>query len=269
MRVGKTDEMGVSLLASCLFDVRDSLFLKSRVTRLSSGSFKGGSRSSEEKNNKKNVNMAEKIGQDILDLYENVYESGIPAKRVSSNRDNNGCHPPINKSLNATNLFNRCCRQAEGSLESMKIRKIVEIHSLKIEFQIENNFKSWLFFVVQICTTPRCTCTDFKKNGRKVFCKYIILILVVMFGVSQEILNESRYIGDDDLEIIFSKQVSHSFLLAPKKVLRKNKHDLKEILQKHPGYNKPQETKLHHKNREVQNAKERVMTADLPQELHH
>ena len=65
-----------------------------------------------------------------------------------------------------------------------------------------------------------------------------------MLGVSQENLKESRYIDNDDLEIIFLKQVSHSFLLPPKKVLRKNEHDLKEIL---PGYNKPQETKLHHK----------------------
>ena len=68
-----------------------------------------------------------------------------------------------------------------------------------------------------------------------------------MLGVFQEILKESRYIGDDDLKIIFSKQASHSFLLPPKNVLSKNKHDLKEIRQKHPGYNKPQETKLHHK----------------------
>ena len=68
-----------------------------------------------------------------------------------------------------------------------------------------------------------------------------------MLGISQEILKESRYIGNDDLKIIFSKQVSRSFLLPPKNVLRKNKHDLKEIPQKHPGYNKPQETKLYHK----------------------
>ena len=58
---------------------------------------------------------------------------------------------------------------------------------------------------------------------------------------------ESRYTFDDDLKIIFSKQVSHSFLLSPKKVLTKSKRDLEEILQKYPGYNKPQETKLHHK----------------------
>ena len=56
-----------------------------------------------------------------------------------------------------------------------------------------------------------------------------------MLGVSQETLKESRYIGDDD------------FLLPPKNVLSKNKHDLKEIRHKHPGYNKPQEAKLHHK----------------------
>ena len=78
---------------------------------------------------KKNVNIADKIGQDILDF--GVNESDIPAKQVSSDRDNDGCHPPSNKSLNATNLFNRRCHQAEGSSESMKIRKIVEIHSLK------------------------------------------------------------------------------------------------------------------------------------------
>ena len=68
-----------------------------------------------------------------------------------------------------------------------------------------------------------------------------------MFGVSQEILKESRFIDDDNLKTIFSKPVSHSFLLPPKAVLRKDKHDRKKILQKHPGYNKPQETKLHHK----------------------
>ena len=144
-------------------------------------------------------------------------------------------------------MFNRRYHQAESSSESMKTRRIVEIHSLKKEFQIANNCKSRSFFVVQICTLPSCTCNYFKKYGRKVFCKHIIFILVAVLGVSQEILKESRYIGDDDLKIIFSKQASHSFLLPPKNVLRKNKHDLKEILQKHPGYNKPQETKLHHK----------------------
>ena len=40
MRVGKKrDKMGVSLLKSCLFDVRHSLLLESS---LSNGSFKGG-----------------------------------------------------------------------------------------------------------------------------------------------------------------------------------------------------------------------------------
>ena len=58
----------------------------------------------------KNVNLAEKIGQDILDF--GVNESDIHAKPVSSDRDDDSCHPPSNKSLNATNLFNRCCHQA-------------------------------------------------------------------------------------------------------------------------------------------------------------
>ena len=112
-----------------------------------------------------------------------------------------------------------------------------------------DNFLSYKLSQHQVAHALRME--EFKKNGRKVFCKYIILILVVVLGVSQEILKESRYIGDDDLKIIFSKQVSHSFLLPPKKALRKNKHDLKEILQKHPGYNKPQETKLHHKESRI------------------
>ena len=239
----------MSLLESCLFDVRDSLLLESRVASLSNGSFKGGYGPNQEgvrkKKVEKNVNIAEKIDQDILDF--GVNESGIPAKRVSSDRDNDGCHPPSNKSLNATNLFNRRCHQAEGSSESMKIRKTVEIHSLKKEFQIANNCKSRSFFVVQICKIPSCTCVNFNKNGHKVFCKHIIFVLVVVLGVSQEILKESRFIDDDNLKTIFSKPVSHSFLLPPKNVLRKDKHDLKKILQKHPGYNKPQETKLHHK----------------------
>ena len=105
------DKMGVSLLESCLFDVRDSLLLESRVASLSNGSFKGGCGPNQEgvrkKKVEKNVNIAEKIDQDILDF--GVNKSGIPAKRVSSDRDNDGCHPPSNKSLNATNLFNKRC----------------------------------------------------------------------------------------------------------------------------------------------------------------
>ena len=75
------------------------------------------------------------MGQEILDFGLN--EAGIPAKRVSSDRGNDGCHRPNNKSLNATNLFNRCSHQAESSSESMKIRKIVEIHSLKKSFKLQ------------------------------------------------------------------------------------------------------------------------------------
>ena len=163
--------MGVSLLESCLFDVRDSLLLESRVASLSDGSFKGAYRPNQEGVRKrtieKNVNIAEKIGQDILDF--GVNESGIPAKRVSSDRGNDSCHPPSNKSLNATNLFNRRCHEAEGSLESTKMRKIVEIHSLKKKFQIANNCKSRSFFVVQTCRTLSCTCADFKKNRSYLF----------------------------------------------------------------------------------------------------
>ena len=82
--------MGVSLLESCFFDVKNSLLLESRVASLSSGSFKDRYGPNQEEVRKgtieQNVNIAEKIGQDILDF--GVYESGIPAKRVSSDRDN-------------------------------------------------------------------------------------------------------------------------------------------------------------------------------------
>ena len=118
--------------------MRDSLLLEPRVASLSKGSFKGGRELNQEEVRKrtieKNVNIAEKFGQDILDF--GVNESDIPAKQVSSDRDNDGCHPSSNKSLNATNLFNRRCHQGEGSLESMKIQKIVEIHSLKKIFKL-------------------------------------------------------------------------------------------------------------------------------------
>ena len=173
MRVGKIETKWVCPSLNHVFSTWEivSLLLESRVASLSNRSFKGGYGPNQEgvrkKKVEKNVNIAEKVDQDILDF--GVNESGIPAKRVSSDRDNDGCHPPSNKSLNETNLFNRRCHQAEGSLESMKIRKIVEIHSLKKKFQIANSCKSRSFFVVQTCRTPSCTCADFKKNRSYLF----------------------------------------------------------------------------------------------------
>ena len=171
MRVGKIETKWVCPSLNHVFSTWEivSLLLESRVASLSNGSFKGGYGPKQEgvrkKKVEKNVNIAEKIDQDILDF--GVNESGIPAKWVSSDRDNDGCHPPSNKWLNATNLFNRRCHQAKGSSESMKIQKIVEIHSLKKEFLIENNCKSRSIFVVQICTTPSCTCADSRRMGAK------------------------------------------------------------------------------------------------------
>ena len=69
--------MGVSLLESCFFFVRDSLLLESRVASLSIGSFKGGYGPNQEgvrkTTVKKNIDIAVKIAQGILDI--GVYES--------------------------------------------------------------------------------------------------------------------------------------------------------------------------------------------------
>ena len=108
MRIGKIETKWVRLSLNYV-DVRDSLRINSRkfIEGKLQRRIRTKSRRSEEKDDRKNVNIAENIDQDVLDF--GVYESSTPAKPVSSDRDNDSCHPPSNKSLNATNLFNRRC----------------------------------------------------------------------------------------------------------------------------------------------------------------
>ena len=108
MRIGKIETKWVRPSLNYV-DVKDSLRINSRkfIEWKLHRWIRTKSRRSEEKDDRKNVNIGENIGQDVLDF--GVYVSSIPAKRVSSDRDNGGCHPPSNKSLNATNLFNRRC----------------------------------------------------------------------------------------------------------------------------------------------------------------
>lgn len=64
--------MGISLLDACFFDVRDHLLLESLLCGLENGSFLVGNGTNQGIINKirsdKNVKIAEKISQDIVDF---------------------------------------------------------------------------------------------------------------------------------------------------------------------------------------------------------
>ena len=138
--------------------------------------------------------------------------------------------------------------------------------SLKKGFRIANICKSLSFFFAQICTTPSCTCADFKKNGCKVFCKHIIFILVVVLGVSQEILKESRYIGDDDLKKYFRNRSATVFCCLRKKIWEKTNTIWKKYFKTIQDTTRNKKQNYITKNWEMPNAKEVVVTTYISQE---
>ena len=248
------DRMGVSLLDACFFDVRDSLLLESLFEGLANGAYVVGYGPNQGQLEKirsdKNVRAAEKTGQDILDF--GVSQNLQDAKRSLFTSQNEGCNPPKRKkNYNEAEMFNK--RMAASSTESatLKIRNIKDVSNTKREFAVCSSIKSRTNYVIQICSSPSCTCPDSQKNGMRVFCKHILFVLRYALQVDEEdTMLKARYLPEEDVKALLSNKPSNTinaaYIQKVKKSTRK-KTDLQEILAKHPLFTLPQKVRLMHK----------------------
>ena len=89
---------------------------------------------------------------------------------------------------------------AKASEQTMKIHTIVKVSNLKQEFDVLSTNTSRVTCKVIICNVPSCTCTDYKKNGMLVSCKYIIFILLFVLKLDKEVVCNAPHIGEEDVK---------------------------------------------------------------------
>ena len=128
--------MGVSLLDACFFDVRDRLLLESLLCGLGNGSFAVGYGPTQGVLNKvrsdKNVKLAEKIGQDILDY--GVSPNAENIKRFLFTNQDEGSNPPTTKRNSDEGLLIKRMSAATVESTKLKVRNTKNINAGKREY---------------------------------------------------------------------------------------------------------------------------------------
>ena len=152
-------EVGLILLESTAFDVRGSFILKAQLGQLAEKEQGFGSGPSleelKEKRYVRNVDCAKRKANELIGF-------GVDVDSEKKKRSQSKDHL----------LNNRGDAAAKGS-SAMKIRKIMAVSELEREYSVANSTNGKTTCLVTIAEISSCSCPDFEKNGRHVFCKHI------------------------------------------------------------------------------------------------
>ena len=249
-------QQGLSLLESAEFDTRDSLLLEGELNQFihSAGSTGCGLslRDLTQRTEQREVEAAEKKGCDLI-------EHGVSAEGTSfqknkkhfSTNSEDGCNPPKQRKTqtNSQKMFEKRMQTANIASSIMKIRKHTIVSKLKRTYKVASSTNGTKNYDVAICNIPSCTCADFKKNGKVVFCKHIVFLVTHVLSGSElmEALS-NRYITDMELTQLFQKSGKDVLpkYLQEKSHCRKKKNFM-SILREHEDYSHEQAWLFHKK----------------------
>lgn len=238
------DRMGVSLLDSCLFDIRDNLVFESQLGKFEQGSYSGGCGPSqcerEKRSHERDLESANQFGKDIVEFGLRSPTYTVEQRHVIGDLD--GYDPPKKKRTdNNGKMFEKRKQNADEDAKSLKVRKVSAVNATKRMYTIASSSSGKTNYVVVICNTPSCTCPDNQRNGKKVFCKHIIFVLNSVMEANESVFINGVSIADDSLKELFEK--------APKKVpdvflqpsnFKVQTQSVEDILQSHPLFGQTQ-----------------------------
>ena len=146
-------------------------------------------------------------------------------------------------------MFEKRMQTANIASSIMKIRKHTIVSKLKRTYKVASSTNGTKNYDVAICNIPSCTCADFKKNGKVVFCKHIVFLVTHVLSGSElmEALS-NRYITDMELTQLFQKSGKDVLpkYLQEKSHCRKKKNFM-SILREHEDYSHEQAWLFHKK----------------------
>ena len=129
----------------------------------------------------------------------------------------------------------------------MKIRKIVRLSALKWQFQVIGTTSSKTLCKADISNTPTHTCPDFQKNGKFVYCKHILFVMIFALRVEDEDKLNARHIGDEDVKSLLVDNIDKRYIEADEPVKSSGSKDYAKLLREHPSFSNEQLCTLQYK----------------------
>ena len=129
----------------------------------------------------------------------------------------------------------------------MKIRKIVRLSALKWQFQVIGTRSSKTLYKVDISNTPTHTCPDFQKNGKFVYCKHMLFLMIFALRVEDEDKLNARHIGDEDVKSLLVDNIDKRYVKADEPVKSSGSKDYAKLFREHPSFSNEQLCTLQYK----------------------
>ena len=88
-----------------------------------------------------------------------------------------GCEPK-NRKFSFEIMFQNRKKASEEQKAKIKVRKFRNISQLKRVYVVSSSTSGKKNYDVTVCNFPTCIYEDFRKKDQKVFCKYILFIML-------------------------------------------------------------------------------------------
>ena len=246
------DSTGLSLLESTEFDTRDSLILETHITQLMTSSRgQGDGPNMAALAERKWVREIESAIRKGLDLLDQGVSASTGKRKLPTVDSHAGSNPPKRGLTEGIERMFIAWRDAALKLvDSMKIREHKVVAVLKRRYKVSSSTFGRKTYVIEISNTPSCTCPDFQKQGAKVLCKHVLLVLFVLLGERMEIQLQDHYLCDADLRWIFDaagETIPARYF--QERAPAKTKREFAAILKDHDDYGREQKWTLHIKQK--------------------
>ena len=177
--------MGVSLLDSCMFEIRDNLIFERQMSMFKDGDCTGGTGPSQMEAGGKKAkarNRSRRVDG------RNVVHFGLGEgknQRARKINDLDERNPPMKQQRSDAKMVEKRTNTARNESAVMKIRKSKITNSFKHEYVV-SSATGKAQYVVSICNVQTCTSRYFQINGERVICKHIIFVLLNVLKLKGE-----------------------------------------------------------------------------------
>ena len=185
------DKMGVTLLESCIFYIRDSLLLEADIQNFIAGSCMNGFGPNQEQLQKRKIERlleaGEKYGEEIKK--HGISSTAPQMIQKRTNEEDTGNQNIKKKKLIDPKLHKRLNSAIEQE-NCIKIRKSIIKNNSKHTYHVSSSSKGKVTYLVDICCSSSCTCPGYRKIGKEVYCKHILFSLNIVMQAPESLFKE-------------------------------------------------------------------------------
>ena len=158
------DKMGVTLLESCMLDIRNSLLLEAQMLNFKEGSCMGGFGPNKEQLRKIKIKRLLEAGEKFGEKIKKHGVSSTAAQMIQkrTNEEDTGNQNIKKKKLMDAKLH-KSLNPAIEQENCIQIRKSITKNNPKHTYHVSSSSKGKVTYQVDICCSSSCTCPKYKK----------------------------------------------------------------------------------------------------------